>query len=164
MNGLVVLIPYTTGQDFYGEWDDGCEATTSYLPIFIETLEKDSALMTAAYAACVDYRYVAFPSSNKTSQEWEIQGYSGTLEEPAVELPNSEEAFEILDPGDCFCCASLEDYLVISIEEMLEQVQNSPYDFISSQIFPSEEDRRRMWIEFNDWSIRKLSDSIFDEE
>jgi hypothetical protein len=163
MNGLVVLIPYGSGQDFYEEWDD-FEAPTSYLPIFVGTPEQDLALMAAAYAACVDYRYVAFPSSSKTSQEWEIQGYSGTLEEPEVELPNTEEAFEILDPGDCFCCASLEDYLVISIEEMLEQIQNSPYDFISSKIFPSEEDRRRMWLEFNDWSIRNLNDSIFDKE
>ncbi|MEH1796910.1 hypothetical protein [Nostoc sp.] len=48
-------------------------------------------------------------------------------------MPSSYQAYKIPDPGDCFCCASLEDYEVLTtVEEFLKRIQSSPDDYVIS--------------------------------
>lgn len=70
--------------------------------------------MAVANKACKSI-YVTF-SSSETEQEWEKSKYLGTPRKPGLDLPSSYQAYEIPDPGDCFCCASLEDYEVLTAE------------------------------------------------
>lgn len=108
--------------------------------------------MAVACAACVDYRYVAFPSSGRTTQEWEDRGYSGTLKSPGVELPSTEVAFTIPEPGDCFCCGDMSDYEVYTLESFREYLEINKRGFIMDVL----EDDENLWEEFNDWSVRIL--------
>ena len=86
--------------------------------------------MAVAYAACVDYCYVAFPSTWQTAQEWEEIEYSGTPKSPVVERDSTEAAFTIPEPGDCFCCGSLKDYTVYSLEEFRKSLKISEDGYI----------------------------------
>lgn len=179
-NGLIVLIPYKTGQEFYSEYDyengddeenedfletneddeDFLEAdedeNLAYLPVYVETEDQDLALMAVAYEAC-QCRYVTFSSSIATAQEWEDRGYPGIVEKPGVDLPVSDEAFEIPEPGDCFCCASMEDYEVITPEEMIKRLKISKANYILVYL----EDDDDLWESFNDWCVKFLNYSIF---
>ncbi|NES20034.1 MAG: hypothetical protein F6K41_14160, partial [Symploca sp. SIO3E6] len=104
MNGLIILVPYSTGQEFYrdefdsdeddefdsdeddeldSDEDDEIDSDEddefdpdedAYLPVYVETEDKDLALMAVAYQACVKYRYVTFSSSYETAGEWEERG------------------------------------------------------------------------------------------
>uniref|UniRef100_B8HYX2 Uncharacterized protein n=1 Tax=Cyanothece sp. (strain PCC 7425 / ATCC 29141) TaxID=395961 RepID=B8HYX2_CYAP4 len=177
MSGLIVLVPYSGGQDFYGEPntylydsdedeidengqdgdeeefdkndEDGDENKIAYLPIYVATEDEDLALMAVAYNACVSCNYVAQPSTRETEEAWQWRNYPGTLESPGVELPFTEEAYIIPEPGDCFCCGSLDDYLVLSLDAMAEDLQESPGDFVlkSSPFF----DSKSIQEEFNYW-------------
>lgn len=121
MKGLIVLVPYNAGQEFYPDYgydddyydqdeveeegeedeqednldesstaitededesdddydeeesdndsDKSYNSSEAYLPVYVETDDEDMALMAVAYAACVDYCYVAFPSDGRTAQE-----------------------------------------------------------------------------------------------
>lgn len=172
MNGLIVLVPYTGGQDFYpeaeyefeeseGEDDevesDEEEELIAYLPVYVETEDEDLALMAVAYEAWANYKYVASPSTWHTAHEWEERGYPGTLEAPGVDLPSTEEAFEIPEPGDCFCCGSLSDYEVMTPKEMLEQLREDPQHFVMTFLDEDES----LWKQFDDWSIRILNYPLF---
>lgn len=180
--GLIVLVPYTAGQDFYEDpegyedfdsdfedednedYDDlDQERTIAYLPVFVETEAEDLALMAVAQIAS-QCQYVTFSAIPQTAEVWEQRDYPGTPEEPGIDLPLTDPAFEIPDPGDCFCCASLEDYEVTTPEMLLKQIQDYPHDFICADVVPPEDLRREMWIEFNEWSIRILNEPIFEEE
>lgn len=169
-NGLIVLVPYSSGQEFYFEYgyeeemeeeneeNDGAEADDeimeAYLPVYVETEDKNLALMAVA---CEVGKYVAFSSSFETAQQWEANGYPGTVENPGIDLPRTCEAFEIPEPGDCFCCASMEDYEVIAPPEMLKRIQGSPDGYILSAL----EDDDDLWQQFNDWCIKVLSYSLY---
>lgn len=191
--GLVVLVPYKSGQDFYEDFyeyeyydydygnedneeneefletnkddendeDDekfleAYEDEIAYLPVYVETEDEDLALMSVAYDAC-QYGYVTFPSSGVTAQEWEDRGYPGTVKNPLLDLPPSYEAFEIPDPGDCFCCASMGDYEVITPEEMIKRLKISKADYIPVYL----EDDDHLWEQFNNWCVKFLNYSIF---
>jgi hypothetical protein len=178
MSGLIVLVPYTGGQDFYQEYeddnqdyeeDDEDEEETelssedeliAYLPVYVETEETNLALMAVAYEACVKYSYVGSPSSDITIQEWEDKDFPGSLEAPGIELPSTEEAFEIPEPGDCFCCGSLSDYEVITLKEMLEQLKADPARFIPTFL----DDDESLWQQFDDWSVRLLNYHLFTKK
>ncbi len=165
-NGLIVLVPYSSGQEFYVEYDyedenkedDGVEEDNeimeAYLPVYVETEDKNLALMAVACSSC---RYVAFSSSFETAQQWEALGYPGSLENPGIDLPHTYEAFEIPEPGDCFCCASMEDYEVIAPQEMLKRIQSSPDGYILSAL----EEDDDLWQQFNDWCIEVLNYSLY---
>jgi hypothetical protein len=168
MNGLIVLVPYSSGQEFYSDVDvewgelpeedddiesDEVEELIAYLPVYVETEDEALGLMAVAYAACVNYRYVACPSNWQTDQEWQERGYPGTLEAPGVDLPNTEEAFEIPEPGDCFCCGSLSDYEVITPQQMVEQLKQNPQQFVMTFL----DDDESLWQQFDDWSVRILN-------
>ncbi len=188
--GLVVLVPYKAGQEFYSDYEDDYEygneddeeneefletnkddendeddekfleadedENLAYLPVYVETEDEDLALMSVAYEAC-QCRYVTFSSSDKTAQEWEDRGYPGTVENPGVDLPPSYEAFEIPEPGDCFCCASMEDYEVVTPEEMIKRLKISKADYILVYL----EDDDDLWEQFNNWCVKFLNYSIF---
>lgn len=100
-NGLIVLVPYSAGQDFYPEYEDYDESeddeeivevseddNLAYLPVYVDTEDKDLALMAVANEASSG-SYVA--CSSVTEQEWEIKGYPGTLKNPGVDLPSTHE-------------------------------------------------------------------------
>lgn len=73
-----------------------------------------------------------------------------------MDLPPSHEAFEIPEPGDCFCCASLEDYEVLAPVEMVERLKVSKKDYIL--IYLGNDDS--LWQEFNNWCVEFLNYSI----
>jgi hypothetical protein len=170
-NGLIVLIPYSTGQDFYPEYEYYNESqddeeeneeiaevdeddNLAYLPVFVETKDKDLALMAVAKEVSIG-SYVACPSV--TEQEWENEGYPGTLKNPGVDLPSTYEAFEIPEPGDCFCCAGMSDYEVITPKEMVKRLKVSKQGYLLSYI----EDDDDLWEQFNNWCVEVLNYSIF---
>ncbi|NES24919.1 MAG: hypothetical protein F6K41_39925, partial [Symploca sp. SIO3E6] len=128
--------------------------------VYVETEDKDLALMAVAYQACVKYRYVTFSSSYETAGEWEERGYPGTLEAPGIDLPSTEEAFTIPEPGDCFCSAALSDYEVITPEKMLEKLERYPQEFVLTLL----NDDESLWQQFDDWSVRIFNYSLFTEE
>ncbi|MEQ9238033.1 hypothetical protein [Coleofasciculus sp. E2-BRE-01] len=99
MNGLIVLVPYSSGQEFYSDVD----------------------------------------------VEW-------------GELP--EEAFEIPEPGDCFCCGSLSDYEVITPQQMVEQLKQNPQQFVMTFL----DDDESLWQQFDDWSVRILNYPLFTKK
>ena len=187
MSGLIVLIPYTAGQEFYSDKneyeDEAAEENESeeeqeesneeeddldsseqdieaYLPVYVQTENEDVALMAVAYAACVGYKYVACPEGWRSQQEWEERCYPGTLNSPGVELPPTEEAFEIPEPGDCFCCASLEDYEVYSLANFQEHLEISKIGYL----MPGIDDDERLWQQFNDWCVRVLNYQLLDKK
>ena len=208
MNGLIVLVPYTGGQDFYTEtdedenyyeyenevakqdeyeqeqgsnlsdnddvitkeedeyekendnFDDSNEVIEAYLPVYVETESEDLALMAVAYAACVKGRYVACPANWRAKQEWEERNYPGTLNSPGVELPHTEEAFEIPEPGDCFCCASLEDYEVYSLKDFREMLEMSKTGYLMSVM----EDDEDLWQQFDEWCVRILNYHLLNQK
>ena len=145
MNGLVVLVPYDCGQEFYTVG----ESNETYLPVYVETDDENLALMAVAYAACVHYCYVACPEVSRTAQEWEERSYPGTLKSPKVKLPRTQPAFTIPEPGDCFCCGSLEDYLVSSKEGFRNSLKISSVGYFMGMMKDDED----LWQEFNDWCI-----------
>ncbi|YAF99225.1 MAG: hypothetical protein AB3A66_27530 (plasmid) [Nodularia sp. CChRGM 3473] len=151
-NGLIVLVPYAAGQEFYSSYTD----EEAYLPVYVETKDEDLALMAVANIACQSI-YVTFSSSSETEQEWENQKYPGTARQPGIDLPCTYQAYEIPDPGDCFCCASMEDFEVITPEEFLTRIQSSPDDYILS-FLENEDD---IWHEFDNWCIKFLNYSLF---
>ncbi|BAT56672.1 hypothetical protein NOS3756_56840 (plasmid) [Nostoc sp. NIES-3756] len=182
-NGLIVLVPYSAGQDFYADSDDeyeyeyesddenvdeeedddfseaDAEDNLAYLPVYVETEDEDLALMAVAYAAC-QCKYVTFSSSLTTAEEWKDRGYAGTVENPGVDLPPSFEAFEIPEPGDGFCCASLDDYEVITPVQMVERLEFSKDDYIL--VYLAKDDS--LWQPFNDWCVKFLNYSILSEQ
>lgn len=171
MNGLIILVPYSSGQEFYTELElefgeddeielDEEEGLIAYLPVYVETEDENLGLMAVAYEACVKYTYVACPSSWQTAQEWEERGYPGTIEAPGVDLPSTEEAFEIPEPGDCFCCGSLSDYKVMTKKKMLEQLKRDPQQFVINFL----DDDHSLWQQFDDWSVRILKYSLFTKK
>lgn len=87
--------------------------------------------MAVANQACKSI-YVTFSSLSETKQEWEKRKYLGTQRKPGLDLPSFYQAYEIPDPRDCFCCASLEDYEVLTVEEFLKRIQSSPNDYVLS--------------------------------
>lgn len=96
----------------------------------------------------------------RTAQEWQERGYSGTLKSPGVELPPIEAAFEIPEPGDCFCCGSLKDYQVRTLEDMKEWLEISTSRYILSPL----EDDEELWQQFNNWSTRILNHKIINKD
>ncbi|MCC5610946.1 hypothetical protein LC612_30415 [Nostoc sp. CHAB 5834] len=68
-NGLIVLVPYDTGQEFYSSHPD----EVAYLPVY---KDENLALMAVANQACKSI-YVTFSSSSETKQEWEKRKYLG---------------------------------------------------------------------------------------
>ena len=149
LDGLVVLVPYEGGQEFSG-WD------VAYLPVYVATQDHDLALMAVAYEACMNYRYVAFPSSRETEEIWQERGYPGTLQEPGIDLPDAEEAYQIPEPGDCFCCGNLDTYEVLSLPNMIQRLQADLDDFMLQTIIDSKDDP--LWQELNQWIEKYLGD------
>jgi hypothetical protein len=156
VDGLIVLVPYEWGQEFYGE-------DPAYLPVHVATQDETLALMAVAYETCVNYRYVTFSSVWETEQSWQTRQYPGTLQEPGIELPAAVEAYEIPEPGDCFCCASLEEYEVLSPDEMIERLQSAPEDFILAEMIHSNE-YDNLWQQFNQWAEQYLEVSIVEDD
>lgn len=204
MSGLIVLVPYSSGQEFYPEideyeWNDeaveenedeeeqgysiaesGSEmieqdeykqeedlsnldqvSDEACLPVYVQTEDEDLALMAVAHAACAKYRYVAFPADWRAEQEWQERNYPGTLKFPGVKLPPTEEAFEIPEPGDCFCCASLEDYEIYSLENFRELLEISQTGYLMSSIM---EDDKELWQQFDDWGVRVLNYQLLNKK
>lgn len=166
LKGLIVLVPYSPGKKFnaknvynklFTKQLDNKKDSFAFLPIYVDTKNKRLALMSVAYEACINYRYVACPSSEDTAEEWVYLGYPGTLNNPGVDLPTTEEAFEIPESGKSFCCASLQDYRVIDKSEMLKLVQSSPNDFIPEFL----EENDNLWEQFNDWCVEVLNYSLY---
>ncbi|MFS0518897.1 hypothetical protein ACEYW6_29965 [Nostoc sp. UIC 10607] len=154
-NGLIILVPYDAGQEFYSSHTD----EVAYLPVYVETKDENLALMAVANKACQSI-YVTFSSSSETKQEWKKRKYPGTARKPGLDLPSSYQAYEIPDPGDCFCCASLEDYEVLTVEEFLKRIQSSPDDYVISFL----EDNDDLWHEFDHWCVKFLNYSLFTKK
>ncbi|NES20033.1 MAG: hypothetical protein F6K41_14155 [Symploca sp. SIO3E6] len=164
MNGLIILVPYNSGPHFYPEYDSDEEyeygsSLEAYLPVYVDTEDEDLALMAVANKS-YKCEYVAYPSKDETAQEWEERGYPGTARAPGVDLPSTEEAYEIPEPGDCFCSAALSDYEVITPKEMLEKLKEDPQEFVMSPLYDDEP----LWQEFDDWSVRIFNYSLLTEE
>lgn len=187
MSGLIVLIPYTAGQEFYSdeyeyadeaaeeneyeeeqeeynEEEDDLDSSEqdidTYLPVYVQTENEDIALMAVAYAACIECRYVACPEDWRSQQEWKERGYPGTLNSPGVKLPPTEEAFEIPEPGDCFCCASIEDYEVYSLANFKQHLEISKIGYL----MPGLDDDETLWQQFNDWCVRVLNYQLLSKK
>lgn len=152
--GLIVLIPYEGGQEFSGR-------DIAYLPIYVATQDQNLALMAVAHEACGNYRYVAFPSSRETKKIWRKRGYSGTLQKPGIDLPDTEEAYQIPEPGDCFCCGDLDTYEVLSPAILLQRLQTDPDDFMLQTIIDSKDDP--LLQEFTQWIEKYLGDLSLTE-
>lgn len=166
LKGLIVLLPYSPGQEFhvrnlddklYKNKLENKKDNSAFLPVYVDTQNEQLALIAVAYEACVNNLYVACPSSEETREQWKDLGYPGTLQNPGVDLPTTEEAFEIPEAGDGFCCASLENYRVVTTVEMLKLVQSSPNDFIPEFL----EENDNLWEQFNDWCIEVLNYSLY---
>ena len=89
----------------------------------------------------------------ETAQEWEEIEYSGTPKSPVVERDSTEAALTIPEPGDCFCCGSLKDYTVYSLEEFRKSLKISEDGYILWALEKDED----LWDHFNNWSTRILN-------
>ncbi len=47
-NGLIILVPYDAGQEFYSSHT----GEVAYLPVYVETKDENLALMAVANQAC----------------------------------------------------------------------------------------------------------------
>lgn len=144
-NGLVVLIPYTCGRDFYklpdwyDEEDKDCNFTDeyplaarhedelAYLPIYVETTDNNIAFM-AAYQACLEY--IEHLPLAKIRKEWKERGYSGTPTKPKVKLPATHVPYRIYMFKQCTCCASMKDWKIITPEKMIESLKKEDTHYI----------------------------------
>lgn len=67
-----------------------------------------------------------------------------------------EEAFEIPDPGDCFCYADRDEYEVLTIEQMIDSLESDSSEYILP-VFDNTQDSDEMWTQFQDWCKRRLN-------
>ncbi|WP_414544803.1 hypothetical protein [Nostoc sp. CCY0012] len=157
-DGLIVLVPYDAGQEFYSSYRD----EEVYLPVYVATNDKDLALMAVAHLACQSV-YVTFSSSDETQKEWKKRKYPGTARKPKLDLPRTYKAYEIPEPGDCFCCAGMKDFEVMAPEQFLKRLQTSPNDFVLSLLKDEDEDEREndIWQEFDNWCVKFFNYSLF---
>lgn len=156
-NGLIVLLPYEEGQEFSGE-------NVVYLPVYVATQDNDLALAAVAYEACVNYRYVTFSLADDTEEVWYHWNFPGTLREPGIELPNTEEAYQIPKLGERFCCASLERFKVLQPEAMVQRLRAAPEDFMLQTMINSEDKNDPLRQAFEQWIEKYFGEVSLSEE
>jgi hypothetical protein len=144
VNGLILLIPYCGGKNFYElpDWYDEEDEDYNFkdeyplegrhkdnyanLPVYIETTDQDLAMM-AGYQACI--QYIENPPLAKLKKEWKERGYSGTPDKPKVEIP------VIKVPYDSYfkkylCCSSMKDWKIYTPEEMIQNLRENDTYYI----------------------------------
>ncbi|RUT05058.1 hypothetical protein DSM106972_038790 [Dulcicalothrix desertica PCC 7102] len=213
--GLIVLIPYSTGQDYdseneYDFWDSHKHGSVEYsserkgnfnAKFEPDFLNKDY-LNTKQYEEDYDYRCddcsapFEFPkvllNPNTGKLQWAILSFVGNSgqwivtpnednstqfaylpvfvdtdrtiialravsnENISGSKPLVEEAFEIPDPGDCFCYANQDEYDVLTIEQMIDSLESNTSQYILP-VFDDMGDSDDMWKQFKDWCKRRLN-------
>jgi hypothetical protein len=170
-NGLILLIPYCAGKDFYElpDWYDEenedynfkdeyplegrHQDNYAYLPVYVETKDKDLAMM-AGYQACI--QYIENPPLKKLKKEWKERSYSGTPNKPLVEIPAIQVPYES-DFKKQLCCASMKDWKIETPEEMIKNLNaGDVYYILCCEALYDD-----FYEQLNDWSVKIFNLALY---